>query len=389
MPNNFNLNIAQPLQGLQGVIGEHLGRQQQAGWQEEAAALYESGDLQALAKFSIAHPEMGQQIREQTKHKNATTEAIRRDVFRKIMISGGKDHVQTINDGAEAIRRAGGDPSDMLKVADMPQEEALRVTGLTQAVQFGADSIAIREHQAGKAPIKLGQGDRLLDPTTYEELVAAGGDNKNALKITEEARKDYRTRVNNIGSEAGVIATNFNKLTNLVVEIKKGNRSAVAQGMIALVKIGDPGSIVKESEMIAALNKTDPVAAVTKLFLAQGVGDDVARSVIDKIDPLDPFNINTEELLATANAMINANIPSLQGRFQEVSDLAKDNLTDAGYKTIFNKGIVDRIAGLTTLSQALGGNAPQPQQIAEGATATNASGQKIIFTSGQWVPNNG
>lgn len=188
MPN-FNINVAQPFQGLQGVIGEHLGRQQQAGWEEEAQALYASGDLDALADFSIKHPELGERVREQAGHKSAATEAIRRDVGRKIMFGG--DHVEIITEAAEKVRAAGGDPSQMESLLELPPEEALKIAEEIMVFQFPTDYQALQTYKSRNAPIKMAKGDRLIDPITKEVIVGAGGSGTNLGTVSP---KDFTVK---------------------------------------------------------------------------------------------------------------------------------------------------------------------------------------------------
>ena len=135
---------------------------------------------------------------------------------------------------------------------------------------------------------------------------------KDDSDIRKEVRGEARKGRNAISKEMAVTRENFNKLQNLSGQVKKGNRSAVAQSLIALVKLGDPSSIVKESEMVAALNNQSPVAALTDMLASKGIDGGVINSVAAKIDPLNPNNINMNDVLSTAQSMVNANVPSLQ-----------------------------------------------------------------------------
>jgi asparagine synthetase B (glutamine-hydrolysing) len=161
--------------------------------------------------------------------------------------------------------------------------------------------------------------------------------------IRKETRGSIRKSVGTIAKQASVLDENYGKLNNLVGEIKKGNRSAVSQALVSLVKLGDPGSIVKESEMEAALNAENPIAALQ----SKGVDTSVIDSVLRKIDPLNPESINTDELLATARAQMAANVPSIQGQYEEQKSLASENLTDKGIKSLFPKGLDSRIGALS------------------------------------------
>jgi hypothetical protein len=183
--------------------------------------------------------------------------------------------------------------------------------------------------------------------------IAFGGTNPNQLKIREEVRKDVRKNINDISGAAETITTNFNKIGNLANEISSGNRQAVAQGIIALVKLGEPNSTVREGEMLAALNAENPLAAVTSVFEkngVQGVGDAILR----RIDPLNPKSIKIGDLLSTADALIKSSVPQIQQRFQIQKELASNNLSQDGMRSLFTDSLENMLSGLSDLS-----NAPQ------------------------------
>ncbi|MEE8599068.1 MAG: hypothetical protein V3S69_06115 [Dehalococcoidales bacterium] len=202
-------------------------------------------------------------------------------------------------------------------------------------------------------PIVLSPGQVAKDPVTGEE-VARGLDRPDeaAKDIRKEVRTRLRSDVGKLSQEANIISTNFEKLSNLTKEISSGNRTAVSQGLVALVKIGDPGSIVKESEMVSALNKADPIAAIGSLLSNKGTREDVIESVLSKVDALDPSRINVNDLMSTANAMISANVPGIQSRYGEALQLGTENLEEAGMKSIFGQQLRKRISDLSTLGMA-------------------------------------
>lgn len=168
-------------------------------------------------------------------------------------------------------------------------------------------------------------------------------------EIQKEVRADVRGKLKNISKQAEVIDTSFKKLEALGKEIKKGNRPAVAQAMTAMVKLGDPTSVVSQQEAVNALNQENPFAATVALLQGKGVKGDVIDSIMTKIDPRDPANINVDDLLTTGRALVSASVPGLQQGFAEAEEQAKANLTERGIGSLFTKGIRDRVAGLSTL----------------------------------------
>jgi len=212
---------------------------------------------------------------------------------------------------------------------DSPELNAALNQGLATANSFG---VLTPQQQAQQA----------ANVKRAAELVKSEGD------IRKETRTRVGSAVKGISKAASTVTENFGKLNGLVDLIKAGNRSAVAQALIAVVKLGDPGSVVKEEEMKAVLNAPNPLAALANL----GGDTSAIESIVRKIDPLNPTAINTDELLETANALISTNIPSIQAQFSEQRQLAGSNLTEKGVKSLFPEDLESRIKGLSDLIKA-------------------------------------
>lgn len=249
----------------------------------------------------------------------------------------GTDRQTFLNNRLEEINKRGGNSEatqEVLQLAeqfgiDSPEVNAALNEGLSIANSFGIltpKQVAAQQAEA----LKLEQ--------TFEQTKI----------IRKEVRGRVGTAVKDLSKEASIVTENFGKLNGLVELIKGGNRSAVAQALIAVVKLGDPGSVVKEEEMKAVLNAPNPLAALANI----GGDTSAIESIVRKIDPLNPTAINTDELLGTANALIATNIPSLQARFAEQRQLAESNLTEAGVKSLFPEAIGGRIKDLSDLIKA-------------------------------------
>lgn len=183
-----------------------------------------------------------------------------------------------------------------------------------------------------------------------QELIPKAEKDDSIQEIRKETRGGIRKDLTAISKDANTISTNFNKLKNLSTEIETGNRQAVAQGLVALVKIGDPGSTVREGEMVSALNTQNPVAAMSSLLAGKNTTDDVINSVTAAIDPLNPTNVNINDFLNTANALVSANVPNIQSRYASAREAADTNLSEAGVKSLFTSGLEKSITGLSDLS---------------------------------------
>lgn len=206
----------------------------------------------------------------------------------------------------------------------------------------------------------------------FDALIPKANDaaEKTISKIREETRAGLRTDLKGISKEASEISRNFKKVQNLADNIKKGNRISTTAALTALVKLGDPGSVVSGQEVKTALNAQSPVAAFAQLFMSKGMDSNIAQSLASKIDPLSPENINVGDFLSTADALVSANVPSIQSRFSEAQALGEDNLSTTGFNSIFSKGLINRVGGLSDLlvtdratPATPAANAQPPQQL--------------------------
>lgn len=199
------------------------------------------------------------------------------------------------------------------------------------ATKFTQDSLAAFQ-QSGRYSDLVPIAEKVDDPVFIKEL-----------------RGELRTEVKDLQGQAAALKTNSEKLKGLVVEIDKGNRQAVAQALVSLVKLGDPTSVVKDSEMEAALNNQNPAAAVSSL-LQGSQSQGVVESFVRKIDPLNPDTINTDELLATAQAMLAPNAESISGAYTLARGRGESHLSGGGFSTIFGEerdSLFDDVGQLT------------------------------------------
>lgn len=220
--------------------------------------------------------------------------------------------------------------------------------------------------QGGEA-FTLKPGETRFDP--QGRPIASGGEvpDANQEEVRKEVRKELRSTVGDLRKTAGNLRSNYEKLTNLGEEMRKGNRTAVSQGLVALVKLGDPTSVVREAEMEAALNKENPVAAITNLLQSKGTADGVISAVASKIDPLSPENVNVDDILATANAMMVPNIQEVRRGFEISQGRARENLGEAGIKSIFGERTEKLFSDLGAIESQITQSRAQVEQSQEQA----------------------
>ena len=250
--------------------------------------------------------------------------------------------------GAASIVRDTQDPMDVA-----------RYLGTQMMIAQQSNEPEIAQRLADTIPL-------LKDPNTAQGVMqdilatdsAFGGKppvDTNGNEIRKEVRKNLTDSIKQLSREEGVIKTNYSKVRGLSQEILTGNRTSVAQALVSIVKLGDPGSTVRTEEMKDALNTKTPLAALTTLLTDGGVSKDIQDAVLRNIDPLNPDTVNISDILATADQLVMAAVPSIQARYSDATSLGRENLTNQGYNSVFSKGLKERINNLSTLVKPSGG----------------------------------
>jgi hypothetical protein len=195
----------------------------------------------------------------------------------------------------------------------------------------------------------LGEGQTRYNSSGQVVATNNSLENKNMDEIRKEARGEFRNSRKEIAKKTSDLNASYKKVENLAKNVSNGNRNAVPQLMVAMVKLGDPGSIVSTTEMRGAVNATDPVAAVMELLISKGTSDVVAQSIASKVDALKPENIDLLSVLEASNSLLSSSIPSIQDEYSELSGRASSNLTKDGYKSIFSDDFSKKIGGLSSM----------------------------------------
>lgn len=196
MPLDYNVPVANPFRGLPQAIGEGVQRkalaEKEQALQAEAQSLFESGNLNDIAAFSIANPEMGKRVAGAAKHKSDATKDVRRNAMRSIM--SGDDPIETVQRAATGIKRLGGDPSDMLKLLQMSPEEIKQRTGPAMAMQFPEEMKSLLEYQKSLG----GDGGALGTVSPKDFTVESMADYEKSGEIADLVR--YRPKTVKIGN---------------------------------------------------------------------------------------------------------------------------------------------------------------------------------------------
>lgn len=258
--------------------------------------------------------------------------------------------LQQQQEESQRIRREGAMQVEILQQKDPASRARLMAEFAKNSPELFQQELAA----LGQLPIE--DQDSVIRASLIEDnlqgLIPKQVADENLLTIQKETRAALRKDLGAISKEASIITTNFNKIQGLIGEVETGNRSSTGQALVAMVKLGDPGSTVREEEAKTALNRENPVAAVTAMLVKNNTPSDVVDAIVGSLDPLNPANIKVDEFMRTANALVDANVPSIQNRFSTAKELADENLTGRGIKSLFTKGLEKSVSDLSGLGHS-------------------------------------
>lgn len=267
----------------------------------------------------------------------------------------------------------GRDSSDtdvLMRLASTnPQQAKLAIGNINSMIQ----NKAVRDYMARSPAEAMSFLQGLAPKGGVSDVEKARA--KEDADVRKELRGDLRSRMKELDTSINVLETNYKKINNLSGEVEKGNRSAIAQTLVAMVKLNDPNSAVLNSEMEAAINTQNPVAAVAQYLQGKNVGGDVINSITANFDPLSPEVIKVDQIKATADAMLSANVDSMVSSYQESKALG-ENLGASGIKSIFTKSRDNRLDKLSKIGRSGSGSA-KPEKSEEPEERQAASGYSI------------
>jgi hypothetical protein len=227
-------------------------------------------------------------------------------------------------------------------------------------------------------------------------------------EVNKETRSSLNQNLPKFDEKLSGLQLNYDKISGLGKAIKDNNRMAVAQGLIATVKLGEPNSAVLEGEMKSAINTQDPLAAtITVLQKAGAAGlldNENLAKIAAKLDPLSPANVNGAELMGVANTVADASLKTIESEYEQYQEQGK-NLSDYSKSGIFTTKRENRLKDLRgkltdwqkanqgggTGGQAntqSGAASNQNITIQEGTIASDGK-QQLIFQGGKWIPYQG
>ncbi len=262
MANQFSIQPANPLGGMQEAIGGYLeleAQKKQQGQQqallEQASEIMRTGDASALVDFMVKNPDLREHMIATQGHISKQTRAGKVQVMKDILL--GKPIEQTMQGQIELIRSEGGDPADAEAFLDPTMTDEERK-------QRALQGLAIYDPPAAKAYMEtMGEGVSSKELAETAKLEAETKLLDQKFKKLGESGLDPEDKVN---IEAGLRQEVFNRsktfetVDDAFNRIQASAKEPSAAGDMAMIfnymKILDPGSTVREGEYATAQQAT-------------------------------------------------------------------------------------------------------------------------------------
>lgn len=361
--------VTEALSGIGSVIGSAMRQRSQASKsrkaQQEASRVFQNGDPEEIALFTIKNPQMGKTVKNAIAIQTGLEKQEMAGYYERILL-GNEDPVDVYTEMAEAgITKSGRSPKGIQAVQEAMQDpgEARRDAERGYAVYSTPDQWKAYK-EASKAP-----GDKDNRTTAIKEFEyglehpdfvtrqhaksdreatrAAAGKN---FKNTSDLRKEFLSQ-----------SKDFQKVRDSYTRVVGSTENPSPAGDLSLIfnymKMLDPGSVVRESEFATAASAGSYgeriQASVQKVLSGERLTKNMRKDFVDKSGTL------------------------MEGMQKQHSKREKN------YGRIATKNNLDPSEVVVDINVA-GEEQNQSPQYTEGQTA---GGGKLIFRNGQWEDN--
>jgi len=274
------------------------------------------------------------------------------------VVANPSQGVQILTQRANEIESLGGDASDTRMIA---QQFQINPQGALQEIRSIAQLAAdpkIRAYMArnpARAAQTMGMMGVQNDAALAAQQAAASAkileaQEKENQEIWKEMRKDLSTSLKTIDADASDLLANYNKVERLAKQAASGNRAAVPQAIVSLVKLQTPNARINEEQIAVAINSPNPVEEVRRLVSGSGTTQELAVSISGMIDPNNPNQISVDDVMDVAGAMVSANAGSIIDTYNQQKDQAvTGGLPANSIKSVFNETRENRLQRLSEI----------------------------------------
>lgn len=336
----YGQSIVQGLSGLGAVLGDRQRlKQQEAEKQKmlaEAQEIFASNDPNRIAEFSLRAPQFAEQVSQAVKFKNDATKRNMTDSMRRIL--AGEDPEQVIIERAQMVQEQGGDPIDTLQELDVYRQDP---QGYAQQV---ARSYALLDPQgfiAFRQAMAPAEGEKFTGSYGNLALAMFGTNDSSRMttqmlqQLDEEARRRQLERppstTVNINPEqkqfsneqdlrkevkADPTIKNFKDVQfaydQVATALKKPSAANDLTAATKFMKILDPGSVVRESELGLAMEATGKLDLAMNYFNRLQTGEKLTPS-------------QRQDFLQAATALYEAASSRAKPVIQQYFQIARDS----------------------------------------------------------------
>lgn len=331
MPNEFYVQPANPLGGMQEAIGGYLeleAQKKQEGEQEvklqQASDIIRTGDSQALMDFMVKNPDLREHMITTQGHISKRTRAGKVQALKDILL--GKPVQETMQGQIDLIRSEGGDPADAEAFLDPTMTDEERK-------QRALQGLAIYDPQAAKAymevnkvkkpEFKMGTGDMagyVFNPSTGEFTIDAtlkAQLNADAADLAAKERLDAK-QVAGVNDKVTGLTKDVLSIHGAAasLDVLKGSSSPAAKiaAVFKFMKALDPTSTVRESEL-------------GMIYSAEGAAQGLANQVNKLLGEGAISEAGFQDIVSTSKLLANSAITTSRQGVDDYLSVIQDNLS--------------------------------------------------------------
>ncbi len=449
MANQFSvtpLGGQSPLQGL-GMLAQGLEQKkaEEAAEAEkvrrgelmtQAQRVMATGDPNAIAEFSLANPEIGQQLQSAVGYKSDATRQNMRDSMREIIAGGDPEEV--ISKRINMVTAQGGDPSDSVRELEVYRADPEGYTSKVEAAYAFEDPEGYKSYRTTlpEAADGLKPTTKMQDFAKYQSLketdpqsalqfgVAAGFVDKATgieetpasvretewfLKQTPEVqaqhiklkRKTDPTMAEKLELEQSKsdIKVDEEGKKQTVKGIATRQQGYIDSGVEAADAIGNAYKVSELLDTVETGGFENAALAAKRLFgiesadeaqLSAGLG----KAILSQLKPIFGAAFTAQE--GERLEKIEANFgKSTAGNKRLIDDVIKitERAANRGIRAAEAQGdkfAADEIRSALDAIKKVDKESPPNQEVTEGTVIQNpTTGEQLILQGGQWVTYNG
>lgn len=139
-------------------------------------------------------------------------------------------------------------------------------------------------------------------------------------ELTVSQLREVGTSARKLNQNVDEITTAYNKVKGLEKEMRAGSRSAINAGIMNVARLISPG-VVTDADARQIAGADTPISAVIAALQGRGVN---TQQLMRIVDPTNPDTFDVDQLMAVANSVTAAGIPSIYDAYSDLQRTATD-----------------------------------------------------------------